>query len=313
MKTIDRLNYLFLRCTLGAAGHLPLGLLHGLASAVTWITGSVVGYRRKVVRANLRESFPGMDARGLRRIEKRFYRFLGEYFVETLRMGAMSAGEMRRRMRFEGMEEVDAILRQGRDVTFYLGHYGNWEWVSSIPLHLSTPIAGGEVYHPLRNKGFDLFFKRMRERFDTSCVAMHHTLRWLMERKREGKVTAVGYIADQAPKYVDMHCFVDFLNHDTPAITGAEKIARALHSAVFYIDIRQERRGYYVGKMEKMADDAATLEPFALTRDYFRRMEATIRRAPHMWLWSHRRWKRTREGLLALYGEEETARRLRRL
>ena len=110
-----------------------------------------------------------------------------------------------------------------------------------------------------------------------------------------------------------MHCFVDFLNHDTPAITGAEKIARALHSAVFYIDIRQERRGYYVGKMEKMADDAATLEPFALTRDYFRRMEATIRRAPHMWLWSHRRWKRTREGLLALYGEEETARRLRRL
>jgi len=44
-----------------------------------------------------------------------------------------------------------------------------------------------------------------------------------------------------------------------------------------------------------MTRDAAAMGEYELTNDYFARLERTINRAPQYWLWSHNRWKRTRE------------------
>ncbi len=121
-----------------AVGSLPLWVLYGISDITALLAGGIVGYRRKVIRENLSTCFPEKDEKELRKIEKGFYRFLGDYFVETLRLGRMSAKEMRRRMRFEGAEEVNRCLNEGKDVSLYLGHYCNWEWLSSIPLHITA-------------------------------------------------------------------------------------------------------------------------------------------------------------------------------
>ena len=113
------------------------------------------------------------------------------------------------------------------------------------------------------------------------------------------------------PGYNGIHCWVDFLNHDTPVYSGPERIARMQHSQVYYLDIRRPRRGYYIGKFIKMADDAAECEKFTLTKEYFRLLEESIRRQPQYWLWSHRRWKRTRAAFMARFPDADE--RLRRL
>ena len=40
-----------------------------------------------------------------------------------------------------------------------------------------------------------------------------------------------------------------------------------------------------------------------MTDEYFRRLEASIRRDPACYLWSHNRWKRTREEFNLRYDE----------
>ena len=45
----------------------------------------------------------------------------------------------------------------------------------------------------------------------------------------------------------------------------------------------------------RVPGDPSTMGEFELTDIYFKRMEQTINRAPQYWLWSHNRWKRTRE------------------
>ena len=67
---------------------------------------------------------------------KKFYRYFADNIAESFKMSAMSPEEMGRRMRFTNVESVNTVLRQGTSVALYLGHYGNWEWVSSMPLHL---------------------------------------------------------------------------------------------------------------------------------------------------------------------------------
>lgn len=310
MKFTDRLNALFLNTVFGVVGSLPLRALYVISDFVAFLAGDVVGYRRKVIRRNLHNSFPEKSDKEIRGIEKGFYRFLGDYFVETLRLGRMSEKEIRRRMRFEGFEEVNSYLLQGKPVSLLLGHYGNWEWISSIPLHMPEGIPGGQIYHPLENKGADEAFLKIRGRFGAHSIKMRDTLPVIMDWRRSKKSFMIGYIADQVPLVESVHWFGPFLNQDTGAMTGPERLSRMLHAAVFYCDIFRPKRGEYVCRYVKITDDAATLPQFELTATYYKLLEDTIRRRPELWLWSHNRWKRGREHFYSVFSPEEAAKRL---
>ena len=308
---MERCMYALLLSIFVLLSLFPLRLLYCISDALAWLLHSVVRYRRKVVDANLRSSFPDKTDAEIRLITRRFYRFLSDYFMETVKLTTMGRRQMSRRMRFEGLEEADKAMAAGHDVTLYLGHYCNWEWVSSLPAHFSAEAVGGQIYHPLENRASDRLFLRIRSRWGAVSIRLHETLKVITRWHREGTVSMVGYIADQVPGYNGIHCWVDFLNHDTPVYSGPERIARMQHSQVYYLDIRRPRRGYYIGKFIKMADDAAECEKFTLTKEYFRLLEESIRRQPQYWLWSHRRWKRTRAAFMARFPDADE--RLRRL
>lgn len=278
---------------------LPLSLLYILADILAFLARDVVRYRRKVVEDNVRTALPELSRGEQNRTVRRFYNFLADYFVETIKMQGFSALEMNRHMLYEGMEQLDEAFSQGKSVILYLGHYCNWEWVTSIPLHTGADVQMAQIYHRLSNPVADKVFLWMRSRWGSESVEMRDTLRALIGWRREGRKTCTGFIADQTPTYDSIHLFLDFLHHDTPVFTGGEKIARKLGAAVFYLDIRREERGVYAGRFIKISDDASKEEEYAVTRAYYRELERSIRRQPELWLWSHRRWKRTREGLAA--------------
>lgn len=294
-RLIEPIQYGFLLGIFFLLSLLPLRMLYLIAGFLAWLLGDIAGYRRKVIDANLQTSFPKKTPQELKRIRHKFYRFLTDYFVETLKLTTMSRRQMLRRMKFEGIEDAVEKMRSGVDVTLLLGHYCNWEWVSSLPLHFSDVQAvGGQIYHPLENKASDRLFLRLRGRWGAISIRLHDTLRVITRWHRDGITSMVGYIADQVPGYNGIHCWVDFLNHDTPVYSGPERIAKMLHSAVYYIDMERPKRGYYVGRFVKIADDASKCEKFFVTREYFRLLEESISKHPQYWLWSHRRWKRTR-------------------
>lgn len=276
---------------------LPLRLMYVLSDGLYWVVYRLVGYRRKVVRKNLTECFPEKPLEEIERIERRFYHYFVDYIWETCKMASMTECQMRRRMVFENMEEVEAELRQGRSVSLYLGHYCNWEWVSSIPIHVGKDVryAPGQIYHKIYNPPVNRLFLKNRGLFGVESVEMRDTLRWIAARVRQQLPSLVGYIADQAPVWNSIHHWVDFLHHDTPAFTGTERITKKYGFAAYYVDIVRERRGYYRARFVRLHDDPASLPDFALTDLYYRHLEATLRRAPEFYLWSHNRFKRTRE------------------
>ena len=103
-----------------------------------------------------------------------------------------------------------------------------------------------------------------------------------------------GYIADQTPKYQNIHLWLPFLGHETPVFTGAERIIRKMNNTVFYIDVERPRRGKYIYTFVPMTADPNSLPEYEITRRFFAMLEQTIRRDPRFYLWSHDRWKRTR-------------------
>ena len=303
------LVYTLLKCV----SLLPLWALYIFSDFLAWLAGDVVRYRRRVVTENLRSSFPDRSEAEIRSISRGFYRFLADYFVETVKLISISEEEMRRRLVFENAGEIESLLKEGKSVSVFLGHYCNWEWISSLPLHLDKECIAAQIYHPLENRTMDRVFLRLRSRFGAHSIPMASTLRTLLEWRREGKPSVVGYIADQAPGYDGIHLFIDFLHHhDTPVFTGAERISRMLGAPAYYCHVERPKRGHYSCRFVKIADDASKLDTFELTRRYFRMLETQIETKPDYWLWSHRRWKRGREGFMAYHGAD-AERQLRRL
>jgi len=274
---------------------LPLSVLYVLSDGLYLILYHIVGYRKKVVRQNLASSFPEKTATELRQIEHDFYHFFCDYLVESIKMKTMSREEMKRRMVFKGMDIIQQSVNEGQSVAVYLGHYCNWEWVASLPMWLTGNVKCGQIYHPIENKDFDRLFLSQRQRFDALCIPMQDTLRKILEFRRNNQPIVIGYIADQKPHWVNIHHWLDFLNHDTPVLTGTERIVKKVNHTIAYMDMHRVRRGYYEGEIKLITREPQKVADYGLTDAYYRMLEESIRRAPAYWLWSHKRWARTRQ------------------
>ncbi|MBO4871582.1 MAG: lysophospholipid acyltransferase family protein [Muribaculaceae bacterium] len=275
---------------------LPLWFHYILADILYVLVAHVVHYRHRVIDKNLAHAFPELSDVERRRLKNRFYHFFCDFIAELVKFSTMHPNNIKRRMVFHGAEQVRDIINDGQDVALMLGHCGNWEWMTSYPLWFEGADAGfGQVAHTLENPVMERLICAVRNRFGSQTIAMKETLRWLLQERAEGHPTILAYISDQVPTWQNIHHWIDFMNQDTPVFTGVERIARKLNQAVVYVDMQRVKRGYYEAEVQVITRDPNSLPEFAITDDYFRRLEAAIRRTPQYWLWSHNRWKRTRE------------------
>jgi KDO2-lipid IV(A) lauroyltransferase len=277
---------------------LPLKILYLFSDMLYVLVHHVIGYRKKIVRKNLTNSFPEKSIDEIRQIEKGFYHFFCDYIVETIKQFSISKEEMKRRMVISGVEEMkDRMEKEKKTFCFiYLGHFCNWEWIASLPYWVPNDILCAQIYHPLYNKAFDKLFLRIRNKFGGECIPMKETLRRIIELRRAKQKTIIGFISDQAPKWNSIHHFVVFLNQETPVFIGTEKIAKQVDALVYYGDVRRVKRGFYTCEFKPMTEKPVKEIPdWELTDAYAHLLEEMISRHPNFWLWSHNRWKRTKE------------------
>ena len=275
---------------------LPFRVIYMISDLLYVIVYRIAGYRRATVRTNLAHSFPEKSRAELRTIEHRFYHAFTDSIVEWFKLLSISPEEMHRRMQFRGIDDIEASIKTHPICFVYLGHFCNWEWISTMPSWFTPGYAGfGQLYHPLRSHFTDWLFLGMRSRFGAENIPKNEALRRILTMRDSGGRYVLGFIADQGPRWVNIHEWIPFLSQDTPVYTGTERIARKVNATAFFASVECPRRGYYVCTLEKMTDDPASLPRFALTNDYMARLEAMIRRHPERWLWTHKRWKRRHE------------------
>lgn len=276
--------------------HLPLRLLYCISDMGFVLTYYIVRYRRHIVRHNLTTSFPDKDEKWIKKIEKEFYRWFCDYFMEAVKLLTISNDELHRRFRIEGAEQLEECFQQGQDTAAILGHYCNWEWLSCVGMAMKPERKCGLVYHPLRSPAFDYLFRCLRSSQPSGMVVpKQDILRSLITLKKEGTHSLFGYIADQGPRWTNIHLWLPFLNHDTPVFTGAERIMRKMNDAVFYVNMTRPRRGYYTCQFQLITRTPQLMPEHEITRQFFALLEQTIKRNPQFYLWTHNRWKRTHE------------------
>ena len=276
---------------------LPYRALYVISDIANLVLYHIVRYRRDIVRRNITSAFPEKSLEECISIERGFYKWFCDYFVETVKLMSVSRQELLSRIEFRGIDKIEECFDRGQTCAGILGHYGNWELLSATGLVIKKhPEAViGLIYHPLRSQLFDRLFINMRQSMGGVCVPKKDILRYLVSFRSQNLMNLFGYIADQAPRYRNIPLWLPFLNHDTPVFTGAERIMRKMNNAVFYIDVERPERGKYIYTFKLMTDKPGEMPEFEITKKFFVMLEQTIRREPRFYLWSHNRWKRTRE------------------
>ncbi len=270
---------------------IPLRMMYVLSDGLFYPLYYLGRYRRKVVRKNLTESFPEKTMQEILKLEKKFYRFFIDTIFEMCKLATISKKEIGRRMKFTNVEDVNEVLRQGKSISLYMGHYGNWEWVSSMPLCLNKEAIAGQVYRRLGNKDVDRLFLHNRSRMDAVCIEMRETARKINEYITNQKVSIIGYIADQSPRKRDIHHYVPFLNHHIPAVIGTEKLTKRYGFEAWYLNVKRVKRGYYEADFVQIHKNSQSLPDFELTDLYYQCLERTILQQPELYLWTHNRFK----------------------
>ena len=277
---------------------LPMPVLYLLSDILYFLTYYLVHYRRKIVRKNLKNSFPDMSEKEIITLERRFYRHFADYIIETIKLAHISQDELLRRANIRNPELIFDLMENGHTCfIIIMGHYGNWEWFSGASARFDGRGYIYQIYRPLANKAFDRLFSYLRTRFNSVGMKKNEAVRDMINLKRNKTHAFVPFLADQSPSKANLHYWTTFLNQDSAIFTGPERIAKKLDIPVIFADARKIKRGFYTVDFELITDNPKALPDYQLTEQYIRMMEASILRDPAYWLWSHKRWKHKRESL----------------
>jgi KDO2-lipid IV(A) lauroyltransferase len=272
---------------------LPLRILYLYSDLIFPFLYYFLGYRRKVVRVNLLNSFPEKSEKEIRLIEKKFYHHLCDLFIETVKLSHLSNEHLMERIPISNPELLERLHIENRDVVAVLGHYGNWEWLLCLPLYTKYKIV--PIYKPLQNKHFDKYMIKIRSMNGSILTPMQFVVREIIDNRRNNIRAIYAIITDQIPPKGDIKFWTTFLNQETPVYLGAEKIASKYDMAVVFFKIQKIRRGHYDFSVELLFEHSAGLPDHLITETHVKRLDEIIKTNPEYWIWSHRRWKHKRE------------------
>jgi len=242
---------------------------------------------------NVRAAFNGqMDITEARRIIRACYRHMGAGIFEMLRLPAIDKAHVRRYIKLEGFEKLDAAIATGRPVVVITGHYGNWELSSIVGALLGYPIV---ALARAQNKFPRLYRLLVSYRESKGCHIVHKggAMRHLVSALDKRQL--VGIVGDQASR---QGIFVDFFGRPALFSTGPFDLAYEQNALIMPLFIHRVKGPFHRLVIEPAIDLSLEKEgkELALQAGITRFTEVLsshISKDPIQWLWMHKRWKRT--------------------
>lgn len=268
---------------------LPFWALYLISDFMYLLLYKVFGYRKKVVNANISRSFPDFSKKEVLAIEKEFYSHFCDLIVESIKAFTISKSEIVKRFQHHNTQVFDKYKDQ--HVTLVGGHYGNWElFAVSIGLQLKhQPVA---LYTPLSNKFINDKILRSRSKYGL-MMRKYKVVKELIKAV-DCAPMAVIFGSDQCPKITQKPYFMHFLNQETAVQFGTEKFAKDYNTPVVYGVIKKLKRGHYAMDYKLITETPRDCNSGEITEAHTRLLEEDINAAPAYWLWTHKRWKRTK-------------------
>lgn len=287
------LVYLLFYPILYLIAFLPFRIAYIFSDFMYLIIYYVIGYRKKVVRDNLKLAFPDKSEQERLIIEKKSFHHFCDLFIEMIKTTTLSQKEMERRFKFLNMYLITNMEKENKSIAIITSHYASYEWCISINKYMD--YHGYAIYKKLRNKHFDELIKKIRRRFGASLITTKETFKVLEELKLNNKLGTFGFASDQSPMRHRAEHWKLFMGVETPITTGVEIAVKQFDMNVLFLEVKKVKRGFYEALLLRPFENPKEVPNFQIMDLFIERLENQIKEQPEFYFWTHKRWKIRRE------------------
>ncbi len=273
---------------IGLVGIIPFPVLYFLSTLLANLNFYVIGYRKSVMLKNLNIAFPELNGKPLKDLCIASYQNLFDITLESIKGFSLSPETITKRYHLENPDVIDQYFHKKSDLVVYASHFGNWEWGTiALPNQLKHHIIG--LIKPVKNPFINDYIWSKRSSQDVSLISIYGDKSKMYEESTIPKF--VVFIADQNATNMEKAIKVNFFNHETYCLHGAEEYAHKRNVPVIYFSIQRIKRGYYKVVPTLICEKPNGIDKGVLTQIYMSQLEKDIRTRPSDWLWTHKRWK----------------------
>lgn len=290
---IDRIVYWLFRLTILLMRPLPLRAGYWVAGHVAVACYLTIFPRhRKALNENLARVLQSNDARSVDSVARRSFRNFGKYVIDFIHYPAMTREEVRRRLRFEQFDDLNAAAHSGRGVIIATMHFGNWDLGAAALAALDYPVNA--IAETFRYGPMNDLVQGSRSRLGMTVTGGHRVGPSVFRALRRGEMLAI--LIDVASED-EGGIRVDFFGAPALVSPAAAKIAlRTGAWVVPAIVLRGPDDDLEIRPVidASLRDFAATGDETAdvreLTRLILRSLEPAIREHPDQWFIFQRLW-----------------------
>jgi len=172
------------------ANILPLKLAYSLAKRISEAQYIFAKKDREAVVQNLR-LITGKDSKECQELARKVFKNFGLYLVDFFRMPNLTKKDIRKRVKVEGIENIDTVLKQNKGGIILTCHIGNWEMGGVVMAMLGYDISAVALNH--KHKNINDFFIRQREEKGLKVIPISHIMkRCVSALRRKGLLALVG-------------------------------------------------------------------------------------------------------------------------
>ncbi len=267
---------------------LPFPVLYFFSDGIYFFLFYVFGYRRKIVKANLKIAFPEKSDKEIYKISKQFYHNLTDTFIEIIKLISMSNRIFEKRCKGD-FTIIEDLIKKGKNVQLHAGHQFNWEFGSLFMSKTIKSIPTYAIYMPINNTAVERLFLKIRQKYGTIFIK---ATEFREKREQIFNERFVFFLAaDQNPGSPGSAYWLNYFSKPAPFITGPEVGGIKNDTAIVFVRSRIPKRGHYVLECTLCCENAATTAPGEITRAFRDFLEKIIKEEPSNYLWTHRRWK----------------------
>ncbi|MCU7613818.1 lysophospholipid acyltransferase family protein [Chryseobacterium sp. GMJ5] len=268
---------------------MPLKILYIFSDIIFYLNHYVVGYRKKIITQNIKNSFPDKTDHEIAEIRKKFYLNFSDYLAETVKSFTMSERETRVRMQHINQQVFHDAKKEGKNIILLAGHVFNWEWMNAL-----ATIVPQKNCHPVYRKVNSSFWenqmKKVRSKFGNEALEANEVILNIFRSKNDGDSIYL-FVADQTPHVAHVNYGLEFLNQRTPAFIGYDKLATRMDLAFIYCEMQKVKRGLYQINYHRIMPEGEKFVNNEVVKKFHQLLENTIKKRPDNYLWSHRKWK----------------------
>ena len=241
---------------------------------------------KKLIHSNIKKAIPNIDNDNLKLITKSMWNNYGRIFAEYIFISQFRIGKLESKIKIEGQEILEEIIKLNKQVIFISGHLSNFELMAMCLEKSGIKLSA--IYRPLNN----IFLNNIMEKIRNKYICKHQIKKGIGGVKSLIKLMKNNFsTALMIDQRVSQGILSNFFKKPALTTTIPAQLVKKFNIPVVpvYIERIKEIEFKIVISKPVVFDKNSSTQK--ITDELNLILEKMILKKPDQWIWSHNRWK----------------------